>query len=172
MAICNAAIPRLANLFEEGLIGPFRLLLLQLCGVGALLGLLGVLFAVLIGEPLLYMMYGEAFSAQSGLLVGIMMVGGIWYTIAPLGSSLSAMRRFGTQAVIQAAAVGVSTLACLTLVTRIGVDGAVVGWGMGLVCQALVSLGLVALYLRRWAEKTASRLVFDVATAGTRRRFD
>ena len=172
MAICNAAIPRLADLYESGRIAPFGILLLQLCGVGALLGIVGVLFAVLIGEPLLYVMYGEAFSAQSRLLVGIMAVGGLWYTIAPLSSSLSAMRRFGVQPVMQAAAVGVSTLACLTLVPRIGIDGAVVGWGMGVVCQALVGLALVALYLRRWAERTASRLVFDAATAATRRRLD
>ena len=62
--------------------------------------------------------------------------------------------------------------ALLILVPLIGVEGAIVGWALGLVCQAIVSLAFVALYLRRWADKAANRLVFDAATAGTRRRSD
>jgi O-antigen/teichoic acid export membrane protein len=178
MAVCDAAIPRLANLFAAGRTAAFRRLLLQLCSIGAGLGLAGVLVAFFIGEPLLYLVYGEAFSAQSRLLVWIMVVGAIWYTIAPLGSSLSAMHRFRVQPVIQGCAVGVNTVACLLLVPRYGLDGAVGGWVAALVCQAFVSLALVAVYLRRYAAKADapsgldSRHPPERVAARTRRSFD
>lgn len=168
LAVCQAAIPQLANLFAAGRTSAFRRLLVQLCGIGAGVGLAGVLVAFFIGESVLQLMYGEAFSAQSGLLVWIMVVGAIWYMIAPLGSSLSAMHRFRAQPVVQASAVGVNTLACLILVPRHGLDGAVAGWAAALVGQALVNLAFVGLYLRRGVRKADARSGLDCHPAPER----
>jgi O-antigen/teichoic acid export membrane protein len=147
-AVCQAASPRLANLFAQGEVGRFRRLLLQLCGTGALLGLAGTLVALLLGEPLLRLLYGPAFAAEAGLLFWIMVAGLLQYASVPLGYGLSAMHRFRVQLVLQGIVLGVNTLTCFFLVPRYGIAGAVGGWILAFACQGLLSVALNVCYLR------------------------
>jgi O-antigen/teichoic acid export membrane protein len=148
-AICQAASPRLANLFTGGKIRPFRQLLFQLCGTATLLGVAGTLVALLFSKPLLRLLYGPEFAVHAELLVWVMVASVVYYAATPLGYSLYAMHRFRVQPLLQGLALGVNVLACLILVPRYGLAGAVGGWSLAFVCQGLICFTLNTLYLRR-----------------------
>jgi O-antigen/teichoic acid export membrane protein len=59
------------------------------------------------------------------------------------------MHRFRVQPLLQGLALGVNVLACLILVPRYGLAGAVGGWSLAFVCQGLICFTLNTLYLRR-----------------------
>jgi O-antigen/teichoic acid export membrane protein len=152
-SVGHAAIPRLAKLFAERRIAAYCMLLSQFCGIGALLGLAGVLTAFWFGEPILRLVYGEPFSSHADLLVLIMLANTIWYASMPLGvHSLSAMHRFRIQPAIQGAGVVVNAAACLILVPHYGINGAVGAWALALGCQGLICLIMNFVYLRRAAQ--------------------
>lgn len=161
-AVCQAASPRLANLFARGDVAGFRRLMLGLLGIGLLLGLTGLLAVLLFGAPLLGLVYGPAFAAHAELLAWIMVVGLVSYTAAPFGYGLTAMQRFRVQPVVYGLVVGVNLLACLLLVPRYGLMGAVGGWLLALACQGLIGLGLNAHYLQRATGKPAAGAVYPL----------
>ncbi len=58
--------------------------------------------------------------------------------------------------------VGVNLLACLLLVPRYGLMGAVGSWLLALACQGLIGLGLNAHYLQRATGKPAAGAVYPL----------
>jgi O-antigen/teichoic acid export membrane protein/SAM-dependent methyltransferase len=148
-AVCDAAYPRLANLFAARELHGFRRLLLALLGFGLLVGVGGLVVALVLGGPLLELLYGTAFAAHAGLFAWVMAVGLVYCVTTPFNYSLSAMHRFRIQLLIQGLPLGVSILACLILTPAYGLVGAVAGWGAAVGCQGLLAVTFNIWYMQR-----------------------
>lgn len=133
-ALGQSATPRLANLFAEGDYRLFRRLLGRLAGIGLLLGLCGVLGALLWGHAILRVVYGSQFSAESGVLVWVMAAAAASYVASFLGYGLTAARRFKIQLPIFGGLTALTVVLCYWLVPHAGAVGA---------AQALLLTGIV-----------------------------
>lgn len=148
-ALGQAASPRLAAHYAGGRARAFRGLLLKLVGMGALLGAAGVTVALLLGEPLLALIYGPAYAAHADVFVLVMLAGGIGYVSSFLGYGMTAARFFRAQAPLFAAVVAVTTLAALALIPPLGMRGAALALIASFSVQLSGSLALNLYALRR-----------------------
>ncbi len=148
-ALGQAASPRLAAHYAGGRARAFRGLLLKLVGMGALLGAAGVTVALLLGAPLLALIYGPAYAAHADVFVLVMLAGGIGYVSSFLGYGMTAARFFRAQAPLFAAVVAVTTLAALALIPPLGMRGAALALIASFSVQLSGSLALNLYALRR-----------------------
>lgn len=133
----EAASPRLANLYHQRQTEAFVSTVRKLVLAGATLGLVGVLAAVLVGEPFLRVAFGSEYAAEKLLLV-VMMVGAmIQYSAVFLGTTVNALRMFTVQAPINIASLVAVTLVAFLVVPSWGLMGAAVAVGTGQVVQAV-----------------------------------
>jgi len=147
-ALGQSATPRLASLYAEGDYRQFRRLLARLAGIGLLLGLCGVMGALLWGYPILRLVYGSQFSAESGVLVWVMASAAAGYVASFLGYGLTAARRFKIQLPIFGGLTALTVVLCFWLVPRAGAVGA---------AQALLLTGIVQGLVMAYAVHRALR---------------
>jgi O-antigen/teichoic acid export membrane protein len=138
-ALCQPASPLFANAFAKGDFRGLRKLLLQVIGACALLGLVGALVALLIGDQILAALYGEAFARGAHVFVWIMVTGLIVYVATPFGYALTAMQLFGLQPLLFGGVLAVNGVASYFLIQNYGMGGAVGGWLLASLCQALLT---------------------------------
>lgn len=155
-AFCQAASPRLADLYAAGARGEFRKLLLRLMGFSLLPGLAGVAVAVVFGRELLGLIYGPRFAEGADIFPWIMLVGLVLYLQTPLGYGLTAMHQFKIQPLMFGLVVLVNAAGCLLLVPRYGMLGAILPWMASVGCQFLLSLVVHWRCLRRPADAPAT----------------
>lgn len=123
-ALGQAASPRLAAYYADANARAFRGLLLKLIGIGALLGAAGVTIALLLGEPLLALIYGPAYAAHADVLVLVMLAGGIGYIGSFLGYGITATRQFYQFLAIYAGVTLTALAASVVLIPPLGLTGA------------------------------------------------
>jgi len=138
-ALCQPASPRLANVFAQGNFRALRKLLLQVVAACALLGIVGVAVALLLGDQLLGILYGEAFAGRGDVFVWIMLTGLIIYIAIPFGYALTAMQKFRIQPLLFGGVLIVNGVAGYLLIQSYGIVGAVWGWLLASLCQALLA---------------------------------
>ncbi len=145
-ALGQSACPRLAVHYAAGERTAFRLLLLKLAGIAALLGGAGVLIAVLAGPTVLRLVYGPEYAAYNELFVLVMAAAGLGYVASFLGYAVTAARHFGVQTPVFVAVGLVTVAASVLLVPRAGLQGA--GWAVlvAMACQ-LTLLGAVTVVI-------------------------
>jgi O-antigen/teichoic acid export membrane protein len=124
LAIGHAAHPRLARLFAAGDRRGFRSLLLCQLAAAAALGAAAVAGALLLGRPVLGLLYGPEYAEHAGLLTWILAGAGVGYVASQLNFGMTAARRFFVQAPLFLAVNGVTLAACDTLVPIYGLYGA------------------------------------------------
>lgn len=151
-ALGQAASPRLAKHFAEGNMRAFKGLLWRLCGLGACAGAGGVLAAVAAGGPLLTLLYGPAYAADTGAFVWLMAAAAVGYVASCLGYAMTAARRFRVQVPLFFAVGAVTAGACAALVPAWGLTGA--AWAMG---AAALAQGAGALWVTVQAVTDVSR---------------
>lgn len=123
-AMGQALAPRLAAHYAAANMRDFRRLALRLIGSGVLLGVAGLLLALLGGEWLLALLYGPEY-ARLDLLLGVMLASGCWYVASCSGFVATASRRIVAQPVVLSMVVLVSLGLCWWLVPQAGLGGAV-----------------------------------------------
>ncbi len=123
-AVGQALAPRLAAHYAAANMRDFRRLALRLIGSGVLLGVAGLLLALLGGEWLLALLYGPEY-ARLDLLLGVMLASGCWYVASCSGFVATASRRIVAQPVVLSMVVLVSLGLCWWLVPQAGLGGAV-----------------------------------------------
>lgn len=153
-ALGQAASPRLAAYYADRRARAFRGLLLKLVGIGALLGAAGVTAALLLGGPLLLLIYGPAYAAHADVFVLVMLAGGIGYVSSFLGYGMTAARFFKAQAPLFAVVVTATTLAALALIPPLGMRGAALALIASFSVQLSGSLALNLYALRRLGAAT------------------
>jgi O-antigen/teichoic acid export membrane protein len=141
-ALCQAAFPRLADLYAAGDLAGFRRLLVRLMAASALPGLLGLAVVIGFGRELLSLVYGPQFAEGGQVFVWIMVVGVVIYAQTPLGYGLTAMHQFKIQPLIFGVAVVVNAAACFALVPPYGLLGATLAWLGAAVCQFGLALAV------------------------------
>jgi O-antigen/teichoic acid export membrane protein len=155
-AFCQAASPRLADLYAAGDRGEFRSLLLRVMGFSLLPGLGGLAVAIVFGRELLGLIYGPRFAEGADIFPWIMLVGAVLYVQTPFDYGLTAMHQFKIQPLIFGLVVLVNASGCLLLVPRYGLLGATFPWLASVACQFLLSLVVHWRCLRRAADAAAT----------------
>jgi O-antigen/teichoic acid export membrane protein len=143
-ALGQAASPRLAQYYAEGNDRAFCGLLLRLIGVGAVLGGMGVLLALLCGRELLVLIYRPEYASHMDVVVWLMIAAAGGYIASFLGYGMTAARLFRAQPFLFATTSVVAATGCFLLIPGYGLTGAAWAYGISLVVQLLG--GAVLLY--------------------------
>lgn len=148
IALGLSATPRLAKYYaaRKGL--TFRTFLLKLVGIGALLGAMGVLVALVAGREILTLLYRPEYAEHHDVFVMLMVAAGIDYVATCLDYGMSAARYFRVQMPLLAAVMGTTALACLWLIPSDGLRGAAIAVVLATVVRAVGNLAVVVHALR------------------------
>jgi O-antigen/teichoic acid export membrane protein len=122
-ALGESTSPRLAHYFYAGKTGDFRNLLLKLTGIGAILGLGGVLVAVIAGKELLTFFYRPEYARQDVFVI-VMIASALAYVSTFLTYGLTVARYLRTQTVLYTISTVVLVIACFILIPNDGLLGA------------------------------------------------
>ncbi|MBE0449009.1 MAG: oligosaccharide flippase family protein [Actinobacteria bacterium] len=123
-ALGQSATPRLAKYYTSGNSAAFRVLLLKLFGIGTLLGVVGVLVALLAGREILTLLYRPAYADHTDVFIWLMIAAGLSYISLFSGSGMTAARHFRIQFPLQLFVVIVMVGASMILIPSYGMLGA------------------------------------------------
>jgi O-antigen/teichoic acid export membrane protein len=158
-ALGDSVTPRLARDYACGRRREFGVQVLRLAGLGAGLGIAGVLVAVLAGRFLLGLLYGPAYADHTDVLILTMIAAGIGYVASFSGYAVTAARYFRAQLPLFAAVVVVTAAACWWLVPLWGLRGAAAALALSSLTQ-LIGSGLILWYaIRANADEPSLQLV-------------
>lgn len=147
-AVGQSASPRLAQYYAAGQRNEFRQLLLRLVGIGALLGLGGVMVALLFGRPILTLLYRPDYAQYVDVFVWLMVASGISSVASFLGYGLTATRRFHIFMVPYVGTTCGALLVGVHLIPRYGLIGA--AWTTIAICLINCAFLLVLLHRTPW----------------------
>ena len=147
-ALGQSASPRLARYHAEGDRRALCRLLLQLAGLGAGIGAVGLLVALAAARQILTILYKAEYADHSDFLAWLMLAAMVSYIASFLGYGMTAARYFRSQMPLFGFCGAVSALACSGLVPRFGLIGAAWANLVGLMVQLIGSMVLNAHALR------------------------
>lgn len=156
IALGLSACPRLAQLYAARKKREYRELLLQLTGIGGLLGGLGVLVAWAGGREILALLYRPEYAQHSHVFILLMVAAAIDYVATVLDYGINAARYFRVQTPLFLAVTGSVALVCLWLVPGLGLRGAALAVLVSTVVRLVGTLSVV-LYALRALRLNASR---------------
>jgi O-antigen/teichoic acid export membrane protein len=142
-ALGQSAVPRLAKYYAAGDGRAFRMLLLKLMGIAALLGSAGVVVGLIFGRAILTVVYRPEYAQQTDVFVWLLAGAGVAYFASFIGYGTTAAHYFKLQPVILAVCAGSTFLLCALLVPSRGILGA--AWAM--LVAISVQLVLMGVYL-------------------------
>jgi O-antigen/teichoic acid export membrane protein len=148
-ALGQSATPRLARYFWERDTVRFRRLMLQLGGIAIALGAAGVSGAVLLGAPILRLLYRDEYAQYSGLLGALMFAAIPIYLASTLGYVITSVRAFDAQLPLFAAVAATCAIASWLLISRYGLAGAPIALAAAGCVQALGELAILRGAFRR-----------------------
>lgn len=148
-ALGQSTSPRLAKYYAAGNRVAFRRLLLKLVGVGTLLGVAGVLVAIVTGQKLLTLMYQPEYAKHTDLFVMVMSAAGVSGIASFLGYGMSAARYFQIQMPLFSLVTITSTIACFWLIPINGLQGAAMALMIAAIVEASVALVVILHALQR-----------------------
>jgi O-antigen/teichoic acid export membrane protein len=143
VALGSSASPRLARHYAQEDVAAFRALLLKLVGIGASLGLAGVLISLVAGSEILTVLYRAEYAEYPTVFLWLMGAAAIKYVASFLGYGMTAARYFHAQIPLFAIVVGVTAVACLWLIPSHGLRGAAMTLVVSAVVQAAGSMIVV-----------------------------
>ncbi len=148
-ALGQSASPRLAKYYAAGNGAAFRTLMVKLVGVGAVLGGIAILLAMVAGRQILTLVYRPEYAQQLNLFVWLMVAAGIGYVASFLGYGMTSARYFRIQMPLFTAVTGTSAIACLWLIPTWGLQGAAIALILAAIVQLGFSLGVIFHALRK-----------------------
>lgn len=122
-ALGQSASPRLSKYYAQQNKKAFRALLLKLVGIGAGLGGIGVVIALLAGKKILTVLYGPEY-AQHDVFLWIMVAAAIGYVVSFLGYGITATRQFHRFTIPYIIVTVTALIASSTLIPSNGLIGA------------------------------------------------
>ena len=148
IALGSAAVPRLGRYLAAGDGRAFARTLLGLVAFGASLGAVGVLGALVLGRPVLALLYGADYAPYASLLVWLMGAAGLGYMSIYLQDALTTMRSLIPKAVLLAAVAVSAGLLARWLVPWLGLEGAAIAVCGAAGVELLGSAALVVAAMR------------------------
>ena len=155
-AVAGVALPRLAGLAVAGAWGAFRRAVATMCIGGAALGAAGVLVALLLGGPVLHVLYPSSYGAFTREFLWVSIAAGCSWSYLFLGTALEALRSYRYQPWIFGISTVVIAAAAASLVPGHGIVGAT--WAMiagSAVEASLLALALIGALVRKSTLSTA-----------------
>lgn len=147
-SVGNALLPKLAKMYIAQNVKAFRKYLLILVGLSFMIGLILIIFSIIIGDFILYIIYGSVFSEYKNLLILIMIYGMFNYISYSLMVGLNSMRKFKIQPYLGIFWLIVSISTLSWLIPEYGLVGA----AYSLIIYSLsrvVSIGILVFYYLR-----------------------
>lgn len=149
----QASAPRLAKIYFHGPQRRFWHLLLVLLAIAGACGLLGVAAAKLAGEQIVTILYNRSYAQYAPILTTLMGSATLLYGSQLLGYGMTAARILQAQVPLLLVVTVATVAGCALFVPRYGLEGAVVGMGLGFAVQLL---GSSAILFQRWLALRAS----------------
>jgi O-antigen/teichoic acid export membrane protein len=149
-ALGETTLPRLALHLVERRREPFLRLLSTLIALGVALGFGGALLAAVYGREVLSAVYRPEYGQAHGVLFWAVLASTLVYVASALGYAALAMRAFRAQLPLGIATTAVNIGACLLLVPRWGLPGAVAAASLAATAQ-LLGMGLIV--RRAWGQE-------------------
>jgi O-antigen/teichoic acid export membrane protein len=153
-ALGQAVSSRLSRLFADGDLRRFRELLSKLTGFAALVLLVGVPAARLLGRPLLTFIYRPEYGDHVGLFVLMVATAGIQSIASFMGYGNTAARNFRLQVPVICCSTAATTLFSFFLIPHTGMIGA----ACALLIGACVQVAGAAIVLRRKLKQRCEKL--------------
>ncbi|MBD2165285.1 oligosaccharide flippase family protein [Calothrix membranacea FACHB-236] len=142
-ALGQSASPRLAKYYVAGNGVAFRTLLLQLVGIAALMGGVGVVIVLLAGQEILALVYRPEYAQYTDVFIWLMIAASIEYIASFLGYGMTAARYFRVQMPLFASVTTASSVICLWLIPLWGLKGAAIALIVAAIVQASFSWGAI-----------------------------
>lgn len=124
VALSQSSVARLAKYYAEGRRDRFRSTILKIVMVGVVVGVGGVLVAVIGGKPLLTIIYSADYAAHNDLFVWIMIAGAVTYVGNLMGAPAMAMKMYRRMLGVYLGNVALLVFLAWTLIPRYGMKGA------------------------------------------------
>ena len=131
LALGQSASPRLARHYADGDRQKFTGLLLRLVLIGAVVGVVAPVVALVAGRQILTFFYTPEYAKHLNVFVLYLAAGGAGYVASFLGYGITAARYFKIQTVTLGALSVITLITCAWLVPAYGAEGA--GWSALLV---------------------------------------
>ena len=168
-ALANAGLARLARHAADQDWRAYLRLLARLLTIGVGIGVVTVAGSVVLGEPVLRLLYSDEVAAHADILTLLAISAGLLYSYLFLGTAMDALRSYRIQPWIHVTTALVIAGACAVLVPRRGPDGAawamVAGYAVECACY-VVSVTLVVRGRIRRSRATPSTPVAASSTPG------
>jgi len=147
-AIAHAALARMSRHAAAGEWHAFARTLRTLVLLGSGLGVVAVVLAATLGEPVLRLIYNDEFARHHDVLIWLAATSGLLWMYMFFGTALDAMRRYGIQPWIHGTSTAIIAIASWQLVPRYHLLGA--SWAMliGFAAECTMYIVAVALPLR------------------------
>jgi len=149
-ALGQSASPRLAHYHTQGDGHAFRQLLIKLVGLGAGMGVVALLVALIAGREILTTLYRPEYAQHAELFTWMSVHATTLYLASFLGYGMTAARHFRSQIPLFGLCVITAALGCLWLVPRFGLLGAVWASLAASILQLVGSVAIIAFALRAW----------------------
>jgi O-antigen/teichoic acid export membrane protein len=142
-AVGQALSPRLARQVAAGSVEGFRKLVARAVLTSLALGVAGAVAALVIGRPVIALLYTAEYADDAVALALLALGGGVTFAASFAGFAMTAARRFRAQVPVFLAVVLATTAASLTLVPAYGLRGAMGALLLGAAVQLVASLWVV-----------------------------
>jgi O-antigen/teichoic acid export membrane protein len=152
-ALGQSSAARLASHYADQNYRAFHSMLLTLVGLGGLLGVAGVLLALIAGRWILTFLYTPEYAEYAHTFVFVMIAAGITFVASPLAYGMIAARHFRAQVPLFIGVAGATAVGCIIFVPAAGILGAAVAVVIGTVFQLVGSVLILLRATRIQQEK-------------------
>lgn len=153
LSMGQASMPRLSRAYADRDLAAFWSLLLRLLGLATILGVGGLLLALLAGEPILKLLFNAEIAEHTHLLCLLVVAAIIEFNASLLGTAVTATRAFGRLLLAFAAAAPLALLLSALLIPPLGLSGG--AWALMGTNLAIGTAMLILLKLA-WSRKEKS----------------
>jgi O-antigen/teichoic acid export membrane protein len=154
----QSALPRLARYYACADVKRFQKLTVQLLGIALALGSTGYIGALLVGKPLLSLLYSSEYAEQSLLFSRLMLWGGLHYAASLMGSAAAAAQYFRSSLALAAFRTLVTIVTSWLFIQHQGLQGAVLSLVVDETVQ-LIGLAMILIHalnkIRKLSEVSA-----------------
>lgn len=138
-ALGQAASPRLARQLASGDASGFRNSTRRLALTAGIVGISGLLLAAIAGRPVLSLLFGPEYAAESHAFLWMVFAGTLGFIASTLGYAMTAARQFRQQVPLFLGVLVLLTLSCIVLVPAFGLKGAAWAWALSSAAQLVAS---------------------------------
>jgi O-antigen/teichoic acid export membrane protein len=153
-ALCNAAVPRMAQRFANNDFAGFNALVVRILVVAGAAGVAGLLVTIVAGRQILTVLYSAEYAKESAVFAWLMLAAVVAYLSSALGYAVTATRAFSMLTLPYAMVTGVTVVACLWLIPTHGLTGA--AWTVGISAVAGCVAAVSILARLRWKHRRSA----------------